>query len=690
MYKFFKTNITSLFFLIPIFVLPFLQSKLLLDISLNLRFLALNIFLFVFAVFGFLKFKNKSFLLYFKIYFSYLIYLLINIYLISCSSDAFFQYFLIFCFGLIVFLYQQYFEKIQLKINDFTNIFTLLGFVILIYAFYNYFQVYFSVGISHQSIYEIKACFSHKNILSEILFVLFPFSLFSLINSDIKFTKSLGLLNCIGIIYLVIVLITRAVWLSFIIGFIFTFFSFLLISKKEIKLSVLKKKLTYYYIISGFILVLVSIFIYSKLDNFETIKKSTVKIFSTYDSSQHRLELWNRSIEIFKENPVFGKGLATWKIEVLKYGNQNLQSQDNITFYQRPHNDYLWVLAEQGILGFIFFMMLIILIYFYLIKLIGKSTDSKELMFYWLMFYLIIGYLIFSFFSFPKERVEHNLFLGIIFGFIIHRYNQLNSNLQNISNKNLFYKGILLFLIIILGFSTVFAFNRFISEVHLKKAFEARSKSDWNFVIKEIEKSESFAYQIDPFSTPLKWYSGEANFILGYSDKAFSDFFESFKLNPYHIHVINNLATCYEIKGNHNLAIDYYKKAIKISPKFEDALLNLTAVYYNLHQDDSALFYISKIDTNSQIQKYKLFLQTILIKRIDNLIQAIENDLIVDVLKSIKSDNNWIFNIFVKSKSNCIIFDKQLLKDCLFILCFTEKKINQNEYQKLLLKYIDN
>ena len=80
-------------------------------------------------------------------------------------------------------------------------------------------------------------------------------------------------------------------------------------------------------------------------------------------------------------------------------------------------------------------------------------------------------------------------------------------------------------------------------------------------------------------------------------------------MNPYHIHVLNNLATSYEIKGNHEMAIDMYNRAILISPKFDEALLNLSAVYYNNGNIDSASSIISRVNSLSKNEKYLPFLE---------------------------------------------------------------------------------
>ncbi len=619
-------NIISKYFvdilvIIPIFTIPFIQTKLLLDISLGIRFLALNIWLIILSVFIIFfqnscfdvnKLRYNKFLLFYSIY---IIFSLLSVFISNNYADAIYSFFSIFHFGMVIFLYYLIFKNYLVNINHITLILNVFGISVLVLCFNDFLKVINLTGITHQSIYEITATFSHKNILSEVLFFIFPFSIYQQLHKN-KWLKLLGLINFIGVIFFIVILITRAVWISIFIGFVATFILFFILSDKQKISNFFNNKKSYILIISFIVIIISSLFIYSKLDSFETLKKSSQKILKLYDSSQHRIELWKRTIDISKESPIIGKGLATWKIEVLKYGNRNLQSEDNITFYQRPHNDYLWTLSEQGVIGLVLLLIVYFLIIYYLIKIIKTIEISKELLFYYMLLYYIIGFLIFSFFSFPRERVEHSLFLGIIFGLIVAKYNILFDKKPIKLLKNKFKKIATIFIGVLLITGTVVAISRLYSEVHIRLAFQARSAGNWNKVINEIEKSESVFYKIDPFSTPIKWYSGEANLKIGNIERAFIDYQQCYKLNPYHIHVLNNLATCYELKGNHVQSIKLYRDAIKISPKFEDALLNLTAVYYNINKIDSAYYFISKIDTSTNNEKYLLFNKALQKKRI--------------------------------------------------------------------------
>ena len=90
-------------------------------------------------------------------------------------------------------------------------------------------------------------------------------------------------------------------------------------------------------------------------------------------------------------------------------------------------------------------------------------------------------------------------------------------------------------------------------------------------------------------------------------EEAGGDFLEAHADHPYHIHVINNLATCYAKLLDFDWAVHYYKKALFISPRFEQAILNLGAVYFQTAkygQAREALLRCIKINPRSRAAVY--------------------------------------------------------------------------------------
>jgi len=147
--------------------------------------------------------------------------------------------------------------------------------------------------------------------------------------------------------------------------------------------------------------------------------------------------------------------------------------------------------------------------------------------------------------------------------------------------------------------------------MHTKKALEARSNQNWENVISEIDHGYSVYAALDPTSAPLQWYRGEANFMLKNIPQALEDYKKAYDAHPYHIHVLNNLATCYELEGNRSQAINFYKQALMIFPQFEEALINLGAAYYNDGRYSDAYKALLRCNPNTKNTKLNQYLSVV-------------------------------------------------------------------------------
>lgn len=190
---------------------------------------------------------------------------------------------------------------------------------------------------------------------------------------------------------------------------------------------------------------------------------------------------------------------------------------------------------------------------------------------------------------------------------------------------------------------------------------------------------------MDLVSTPLMYYKGEADFNLKHYDDATTNFQRAEQVSPYHIHVLNNLGTCYEIKGNHVLAATYFNKAISLSVYFEDAIFNLSAVYFNQKQYEKALKTFQKIDTNSKDPRYSKFAYALIEQYIRQQISKTNDRILQKYLYSVLDDPDWFFLLFNKSVTNQIDFKKQLMLD----IVWAAEKIDNDSISANELKKID-
>ncbi len=572
-------NKIILYFLI--ILIPLLFSNSTLDPDVYIRFIATSLIILILSIkyfgdseFGIQFYKTPLLV----VYILFVFWALLRSIHSNNFPDAFFDWLKILLGFTLFYLIYKCIRIKDLK-RDLPIAFTLLNIILCICGLFQFIQVLANGSLSiPYSTYQINATFGHRNLFTEILFFSFPFTIYIVITNTNKLYKIIGIIGFIFSLFLLIVLSNRASWLSLLFGIIILFVFQLWFYVRTRFINPFFKK---WYVYLLFITVLIfSVIFYISFSKSSTVKQH-VKGFVNfeYGSTKDRLELWKRTIKLAQEKPIVGYGLANWKIEMLKFGNKELVSEDLITFYQRPHNDFLWVLSELGIVGLVLFVLIFIISIYLLFGLLKRVTDYDDFLFFSVIFTVLIGYIIYSFFSFPKERIEHTIVLALVLAVIARTNLELTPKKKQTGNfKTLEFLiiGIIIFVFFLIGI------NRYVSETHARLALQAKMTNNNLEVLNEIDQSESFYYKMDPFSTPLSWYTGNANFNIGNVQIAKIKFEEAYQMNPYHIHILNNLATCYSLSGDNEKAISYYKKGLSIAPNFDEARLNLSAVYFNL------------------------------------------------------------------------------------------------------------
>jgi len=265
------------------------------------------------------------------------------------------------------------------------------------------------------------------------------------------------------------------------------------------------------------------------------------------------------------------------------------------------------------------------------------------------------------------------------------------------------------------------AIVRYQGEVYATNAINSKAEQDWTSVVENIDKAYNKTYyELENTSTPLLWYRGVVYFNQQKYNLALKDFKEAYNVHPYHEHVLNNLASSYEITGNHTKAKQFYLEALSVNPTFKEVRINLAAILYNEKNYIQALdiilnslvlpfqkreksndnydLYLKTIfkgwansvaDLSSEKQKMILndmlnrfeknpqqaekIMRKAMQKRttfnldylsiLENMFSKINSQIIY-----IKNNNDWYNNIEIKSIKNNISIEDQLFEDALFLL----------------------
>lgn len=431
------------------------------------------------------------------------------------------------------------------------------------------------------TVYLIKGLNGHKNLVASWLLLLLPLSLIGLALNKIKDGKKFIVAAAIALV-LLLMLQSRASLTGLFIGGIIYFFIQSKWAKNKIK--------PFLYELIGLTAILIILILLSPA--FESLLSNT-SLESA--SAKERLILWEKTIGIIKENPIWGVGGGNWKI---LFPSQNLtglyRAELNDVVFIRPHNDLLWIWAEHGLLSLIAFLgLLFTLLMHGADKIITRQAHWRVTS---ITFAAVFAYLAMAFFDFPKERMEHQVGLAIILALLAKDTKEkIIIDLEPLWSKMILFLGMLSF-----AFFIFLGFQRYTAETHIKKLLEYKELGNQALLLEEAKKVNQNYVQIDNNAMPIDWYMGNALFNLSWQNEAVEKYLTAVELNPYNFNILNNAGVAYFIKNNYQEATKYFIEALRINPKHDDSRLNLAAAYINLSQFNLALEQLNQLRVKSQ------------------------------------------------------------------------------------------
>lgn len=370
-------------------------------------------------------------------------------------------------------------------------------------------------------------------------------------------------------------------------------------------------------------------------------KGAVSKFLTSFDLNhptvQTRLNAWKSAIHMVKDHPILGVGIANYEIYSWKYQTEKLERMTlaTNTRVDKTHNEYLQVLSELGIIGFILFLWFLIEIarsFF-----IGISKGEVNI-FYTLAFGMgIFAILVDSMFAFPLQFPATVVHFWIYAG-IITKINPHNEPLSIANRIYNFFEGVkrqLLIGILFLSFFSMVIFsylslNMVNAEWHYRAGQFLKVIPRMRAALREYnlaQKAEPFnertyydrafvKWKLGDFDGALKDlkrcldyvpYFGKARkeyatmlFQIGRQEDALHEFFKAVENHYVARHLIYSyIGIIYMNMGNLKNALDYGREAEKylpenLSPEDAQALFNIGTIYLSWGMLDKGKEYLER------------------------------------------------------------------------------------------------
>ena len=540
-------------------------------------------------------------------------------------------------------------------------------------------------SLSHQSSYRISSWFAHRNLYAQVLLFALPFLGLAAFKLN-KMMKAVAMALIVFSIVMITILLVRSVWLALVVSVVFCLL-LMVTYRKPFGISRQAFRKISFYLFGCLMVIMISIAVYARFGNVETFEKQTYVLQNyRFGSAIERVHLWEKSVEMFKDSPVIGIGTANWQIDLPHYGTGGMRSAEGEIIYQRPHNDFLWVLAENGIITCLFYVMIFLITLWYQIAVIRKSNSMDSRFFMLALFFFMISYVIVAFLSFPSERPVASLLLVMVFAFTLVEYQKLNASKRDLSKRGML--GVLVLIMVVSGAIGYVGVKKFRSGLHVQNALQYRLNNQWQKVIDEVEKADDFFTRLDPTATPLRWYSGLAWFNLGQKDKALADFRAAYQVNPYHMHVLNNLGTILGEKGEYDSAIGFFREAVRISPMFSEAVINLSSSLYNIGKTDSAYRVIRNAAGIQHQPNYEKVVKALVYKKVEDLKTHVDDRDLEVSLTRIRNSGEWMIKVHEQSVFDDVALEDHLILESIYLLEYVDKCIDSARADYLRKKYV--
>ena len=217
------------------------------------------------------------------------------------------------------------------------------GVLIALYSFYLLFEKGFDMTN------RIPSFWRHYNLLSGYLMILLMFNFSFLVNSKFD-NRSWGYIaSLIMILFGLLMTQTRGVWLSTMAAI-----TFYILRRPKLLVPV-----------AGVVLMIVVLFYEAVMDRVQSV------IYFGYDvSSLGRLQAWLASIILIEDNPFLGYGF-----DAFKYLRDSVFGAYFVVV-SHPHNTYLILILELGLIGFVLYMSFFVRAFYFSIKMRKKENSN--------------------------------------------------------------------------------------------------------------------------------------------------------------------------------------------------------------------------------------------------------------------------------------------------------------------------
>jgi tetratricopeptide (TPR) repeat protein len=295
-------------------------------------------------------------------------------------------------------------------------------------------------------------------------------------------------------------------------------------------------------------------------------------------SDRGRFAMWRHTLEMIADYPMFGVGLDNWEFIYPLYDKGDPEGKiTGASEPVRPHNDYLWIASELGVVGVLSFLWLV----FSAARLAGTALHSDD---YYVRVLAVcsgmglVALLGHGLFSFPKEQPAT---AGL---FWIHLCALSVLSRERGSCQRTFWT-IYLPAVLISGFAILLNLRHVAFDISFNRARAYAERQQW------LPAGRLMDLALDQGAFDHRASFLKARYIQHAlsPESAIVAYREALEFHPNYAHTHHNLGVLQAVTNAWGPAIDSYKRALEIRPGYTQARIHLGNAYIHTNQVEDAI-----------------------------------------------------------------------------------------------------
>lgn len=432
--------------------------------------------------------------------------------------------------------------------------------------------------------YAVTGLMAHKNIYSVFLMLLLPFSAFGIYRFRGKWQMAAVAVSFFNML-MIILLKTRSAWVGVAAGIIVVVILLALFSRK-IHFSLAWRNRVVAIVILGILTLIPLAWAGSNADPFSL----PGRVYSIFDPQSphniHRLSAWETSIHMIRDHPLTGTGPGNWRI-ILPFYFHDMDVEVEALNWARPHNDFLWIMSERGVLGLLLYLGIFAFGFSYAVRIIrsqNKNVPAANKIFALCMAGGLAAYLADSFFSFPYERLEIQVLLMIMLAGLVVMIHPLKPKPSTVISRR---TGLLLSMVIF-SMGLVYSYNATTMETSAKKALTALSTENWEEALHWSHEASTRVRSLENNGYPVEYFQGLAYSGMGRNREAAAAFRTAKEQSPKNVWILDRLGVTLFRLGDLNQAETLFLEVLDIIPGFTGTATSLANIYFSRNEYQKA------------------------------------------------------------------------------------------------------